>query len=496
MIARTVADIARLLDLPVPATGSDVQVRSVEFDTRRLQPGALFVALAGEHVDGHDFADRAQAAGAVAVLGTRPLPAGVDLPLLQLPDEDALLAGLAALAHDSVTALVADGLTVVGITGSSGKTSTKDLVAAVLGAATGTGVDYTGSGAVVAPRESFNNELGHPYTVLRAGEQTRFLVLELSARGIGHIASLARTAPPRIGVELNVGSAHLGEFGSVQGIAQAKGELVEALPAAADGGIAILNADDALVLAMRERTTAAIVTTGTSAQADVRATDIDQDDLARSTFTLVTPEGSAPVRLAVAGEHQVGNALAAAAVGRAVGLDVAQIAAALSAAGPQSKWRMEITVRPDGVTVINDAYNANPESVRAALRSLATIGRSKGARTFAVLGPMGELGAAAREAHDAIGRLAVRLNVSQLIAVGDEARPIHLGAHLEGSWDGESALVGDVDAAVALLAERLAPGDVVLVKGSRSYGLERVALALLQDQGDATPNEQKGTSAP
>ncbi|GGM11555.1 UDP-N-acetylmuramoyl-tripeptide--D-alanyl-D-alanine ligase [Nakamurella endophytica] len=502
MIPLTVRQVAEVTGLPVPDAGDpavDDVVTSVEFDTRRVVPGALFVALAGQRVDGHDLAGAARAAGAVAVLGSRDLPPDAGLPLLRAADGTAVLDALAALARHSVTELVrATGLTVVGLTGSSGKTSTKDLVAAVLRAGVA-GADPERGGspvdpatAVVAPPESFNNELGHPYTVLRADASTRYLVLELSARGRGHIAALTRIARPRIGAVLNVGSAHLGEFGSVDAIAQAKGELVEALPSAAEGGVAVLNADDHRVLAMASRTAARVVTVGTG-DADVRAEDVTVDDLARAGFRLVTPQGSAQVRLAVAGVHQVGNALSAAAVGLTVGMSPDAVAGALSAARPASRWRMEIRERPDGVTVINDAYNANPDSVRAALRSLATIGEHR--RTVAVLGEMGELGDAARDAHDAIGRLAVRLGIDQVIAVGDGARALYLGAHLEGSWNGESRLVPDVDAAVAAVLETVRPGDVVLVKASRAVGLERVAQALLADGPGGDPAGDAGPPA-
>ena len=485
MIPLTLSQLAEATGLDVPVGADAVTVTSVEFDSRRVRPGALFVALRGERVDGHDFADAAAASGAVAVLGTRP--AG-GLPLLRCPDtpaDTAVLDALAAIAHRSVTALVdpergVDALTVVGLTGSAGKTSTKDLVAAVLSTA----------GETVAPPESFNNEVGHPYTVLLAGPDTRFLVLELSARGRGHIAALARTVPPRIAAVLNVGSAHLGEFGSVDAIAGAKGELVEALPTAADGGVAVLNADDPRVAAMAARTVARVVTVGTGPDADVRAVDVTTDDLTRAAFTLVTSDGSAPVRLLVVGEHQVPNALSAAALGLAAGVPLDAVASALSAAAPASHWRMELTELPDGITVINDAYNANPESMRAALRSLAVIGRGKpGARTWAVLGPMAELGDATTAAHDEVGRLVVRLGIDQLVAVAgtvpelsDAARLLYLGAHLEGSWGGESVLVPDIEAALAHLRGRLQPGDVVLVKASRSLGLERLALALIDER--------------
>ncbi|WP_030105853.1 UDP-N-acetylmuramoyl-tripeptide--D-alanyl-D-alanine ligase, partial [Actinoalloteichus caeruleus] len=389
----------------------------------------------------------------------------------------AVLAALAALARDVTDRLTAPGrpegnLTVVGITGSSGKTSTKDLVAQVLGPL----------GPTVAPPGSFNNEIGHPWTVLRADERTRHLVLELSARGEGHIAALCEAAPPRIGVVLNVGSAHLGEFGSREAVARAKGELPAALPSAAEGGVAVLNADDPLVAAMAERTTARVVRVGLAPSADVRAEDVVLDDQARASFRLVTPRGSAPVRLGLHGAHQVGNALAAAAVALECGAEVTDVAASLSSAVRRSPRRMEVTDRADGVTVVNDSYNANPESVRAALKTLATMARDAPAgrrRSWAVLGPMGELGEDSTTAHDEIGRLAVRLDISRLVVVGEEARPMYQGACLEGSWGEEAVLVPDVGSAARLLEEELRPGDVVLVKASKVAELWRVAESLL-----------------
>jgi len=490
VIEMTLAQVATAIGVPAPAGSVGVRVRSVEFDTRRIATGALFVALRGERSDGHVFAVAAAQAGAVAVLGSAPIDG--ELPLLRVDDpgdNSAVLTALAALARTSVTALVSGhGLEVIGVTGSSGKTSTKDLIAAVLRSA----VDAPDQ--VVAPPESFNNELGHPYTALRADETTRFLVLELSARGIGHVAQLAATAPPRIGAVLNVGSAHIGEFGSVAAIAAAKSELVQALPPAAEGGVAILNADDPLVAAMASVTSADVVTVGRAPRALVRADGVSQDVADHARFTLVTPEGNAPVTLSVVGAHQVGNALAAAAVGRAVGMTTEAIAAALGTATAASRWRMEVTELAGGITLINDAYNANPHSMKAALQSLSIIGR--GRRSWAVLGEMAELGPETNSAHDEVGRLVVRLGVERLIVVqgpggatGDAvggrtgARALHLGAHLEGSWGGESELVRTVDDALAILESELAEGDVVLVKASRSAGLERVALRLIDDLG-------------
>jgi UDP-N-acetylmuramoyl-tripeptide--D-alanyl-D-alanine ligase len=282
----------------------------------------------------------------------------------------------------------------------------------------------------------------------------------------------------------NVGSAHIGEFGGLEGVAAAKGELVECLPA---DGVAVLNADDDRVRAMSARTSARISTFGTRETAEVRGTDLRLDQRGRPGFRLVTPEGAAPVELQFFGEHQVANALAVAAVARGLGLPVGEIAAALEAAVPVSRWRMEVRDRADGVTVLNDAYNANPESVRAALRTL--VGLAGGRRTWAVLGEMRELGASSGEEHDAIGRLAVRLGIAKLVVVGEAAKPMHLGASLEGSWGDESMFVPNAEAALAVLREGVAPGDAVLVKASRAVGLERLAEALLADQPAGGPRQ-------
>ncbi len=264
--------------------------------------------------------------------------------------------------------------------------------------------------------------------------------------------------------------------------AQAKGELVEALP---EDGVAVLNADDPLVRAMAARTHARVVLFGEAPDADVRGENVRLTDEGRPAFVLHTPTGCSDVTLRLYGEHHVSNALAAAAVAHELGMSVTEIAEALSVAGTLSRWRMEVTERPDGVTVVNDAYNANPESMKAALRALAAMGkaaRAEGGRTWAVLGQMAELGDASLAEHDAVGRLAVRLNVSKLVAVGGrEASWLQLGAYNEGSWGEESVHVSDAQAAVDLLRSELRPGDVVLVKASRSVGLEKVALALLEN---------------
>ena len=459
MIRLTLAEVAAaaggtLHDAPAPVP---VVSADVELDSRRIVPGGLFVALRGERVDGHEHAAAAVVAGAAGVLAARP----VGVPAVVVPDVRDALGLLAAEVLRRLPAVA-----VAGITGSSGKTSTKDLLAQLLAR----------RGPTVAPPGSFNNELGHPYTVLRSTVDTRFLVLEYSARGVGHVAALARIAPPRVAAVLNVGSAHLGEFGSRDAIAVAKGELVEALPDASAGGVAVLNADDPLVAAMAGRTGARIVLFGLGAGADVRAVDVRLDDLGRPSYRLVTPAGEADVALARHGAHHEPNSLAAAAVALELGLPLPDLAAGLGEARALSRWRMDVTERPDGVLVVNDAYNANPESMRAALTALETMAR--GRRAWAVLGQMGELGPDADGEHAEIGRLATRLGVDRLVIVGAEAQHIHGAARGDGSWRGESVHVPDVAAALRLLRDELRPGDVVLVKASRAAGLERVALAL------------------
>lgn len=462
MIALTLAEVAAAVGGTLTGADPDALVTApVEVDSRKVRPGGLFAAFVGEHVDGHDYADRALAAGAVAVLASRPVGGPTVLV-------DSVVDALGKLARAVVGRADA---AVVALTGSAGKTSTKDLIAQLL----------QRTGDTVYPPGSLNNEIGHPMTALRVEDTTRHLVLEMGARHKGDIEYLTSITPPRIGLVLNVGTAHVGEFGSQEAIAEAKGELVEALPA---DGVAVLNADDRLVRAMASRTKARVVYFGESAEAEVRARDVRLDSTGRPSFTLSTPAGSAPVQLRLYGEHHVSNALAAAAVAMELGMTVDDTAEALSEAGALSRWRMEVVDRADGVTVVNDAYNANPDSMRAALRALISMGGRglERRRTWAVLGEMRELGEDSLAEHDAIGRLAVRLDVTKLVAVGGrEAACMELGARNEGSWGEESVLVSDADAAVELLRSQLRPGDVVLVKASRSVGLEKVAEALLAD---------------
>jgi UDP-N-acetylmuramoyl-tripeptide--D-alanyl-D-alanine ligase len=479
MIPLTLAEVAALTGgslAPAEAAARTV-TGPVIVDSRRVTDGALFAALPGEHADGHDYAPAAIAAGAAGVLAARPVPG---VPAVVVPD---VTVALGALAKGVLARLPA--ATVTGITGSSGKTSTKDLAGQV--------VEHLGP--TIAPEGSFNNEIGLPLTVLRADSSTRFLVLEMSARGIGHIAALCDIAPPRIGAVLNVGRAHAGEFGSLDAVAKAKGELPEALPA---DGVAVLNADDPRVLAMAARTAARVVTFSAAPggrppgipprmggssppiSPSVRAGDIRLDDLGRASFQLLMGDVAAPVSLRLHGAHHVSNALAAAAIAAELGMDTQAIAAALSTATAHSKRRMELRERPDGVLVVNDAYNANPDSTRAAIEALRHLAQG-GRRGFAVLGHMAELGDIADDSHAEVGRLAAQAGVAGLIAVGEEARPVLDGARAESGWHGEAIAAPDVAAAVAALDNRLRPGDVVLVKASKSAGLWEVADRLLAE---------------
>jgi UDP-N-acetylmuramoyl-tripeptide--D-alanyl-D-alanine ligase len=506
VIDLTVAQIAaivggELADISAQDAAGLHVTGTVEFDSRKVTSGGLFLALPGARSDGHDHAASAVATGAVVVLAARPVgvPAIVVAPdahaaqranggLAGVLEHDtdgsgaAVLAALAKLAAAVAAELVAGGLTIVGITGSSGKTSTKDLLAAVLAPL----------GEVVAPPGSFNNELGHPWTVLRATASTDYLILELSARHPGNIAALAAIAPPAIGVVLNVGTAHLGEFGSREAIAKTKAELPQAVPRS---GVVVLDVDDPAVAAMATVTAARVVRVSrhshtNAGPADVWAGPVTLDELARPQFTLHSGADSVvEVSLAVHGDHQVSNALCAAAVALECGATTEQVANALAGAGPVSGHRMRVSTRTDGVTVIDDAYNANPDSMRAGLQALAWISSSRGAgrrRSWAVLGEMAELGEDAISEHDRIGRLAVRLDVSRLIVVGigRSMSAMHHGAVMEGSWGGQAAIVADADAALTLLRAELRPGDVVLVKASNAAGLGALADSLVAESAD------------
>ncbi|KQT91162.1 hypothetical protein ASG49_12635 [Marmoricola sp. Leaf446] len=478
MIERTLAQVAEMVGGALHDADPTTVVTGPAFlDTRTPEPGGLFVAFAGEHVDGHDHAAAAVAAGAVAVLGTRP----TGVPTVVVEDAQAALQQLARQVlrrrHRDDRELGRlpledpEALVVVAITGSQGKTSAKDMLARVLADA----------GPTVATAGSFNNELGLPLTVLRLTAETRYLVLEMGARGIGHLTELCAIAPPHVALVLNVGKAHLGEFGSQANIAQAKGEIVEALHPG--HGVAVLNADDPLVTGMDARVTddAGVHTVrfGTGDGADVRVGDLVLDDLGRPAFDLLHAGATERVELRLLGAHQATNAAAAAAVGVAVGLGLTQVATSLRGIEALSRWRMELTERADGLVVVNDAYNANPDSMRSAVETLAGIGTRSGRRTVAVLGEMRELGPDAAAEHRAVGALAARMGLDVVLVVGEGAAGI--ADALGDAGHPATHHVRGVAEASAWLRENVGGPDVVLVKASRSGRLEQVAQTLLED---------------
>jgi UDP-N-acetylmuramoyl-tripeptide--D-alanyl-D-alanine ligase len=453
VIALTLAELAAALGgRIVRGDPESVIDGSVETDSRLIASGSVFFALPGETTDGALFAATAVAAGAALVVAERELE--VDVALVVVPDGVVALAAFARVVVARVRAL--GRLRVVAITGSNGKTTTKNMLRAILGA----------EGSTVAPEGSFNNQVGAPVSMLRVDENTEYLIVEMGARWVGEIAHLISIVTPDVGVVLKVGLAHAGEFGGIEGVQRAKSEMVTQLPADA---VALLHGDDPRVAAMADLTVARVVRFGFGRDNDVRADDV-QATATGTTFDYVADGERHPVALRILGEHHVTNALAALGVAREFGVPTARSIASIETVPRAERWRMEVLERGDGVTVINDAYNASPDSMVAALKTLAHIVRPE-QRSVAVLGEMAELGEYAQEEHDRIGRLVVRLNIGQLVVIGERARHIHAAAGLEGSWDGESVFFEDPDGAYAFLRGELRPGDVVLVKSSKSANL-------------------------
>lgn len=459
MIAMTLAEIAHVVGGEVTAQDAHVKVTGPAFlDSRARVPGGLFVAVAGERVDGHDYVTGAVQGGAAAVLGSRPTEA----PTVVVEDAQS---ALAALARHVLQVLRTRGeLTVFAMTGSQGKTGTKDYLAAIL----------SGVAPTTATRANHNNELGVPLTVLNASPDTRHLVIEMGARGIGHIRYLTQIAAPDVAAVLNVGTAHLGEFGSREAIAQAKGEIIESLTGE---GTAVLNADDALVAAMAPRTPGRVRTFGAEG-ADVSHSPVVYDELGRASFTLFSDDQQAAVTLHTPGVHQVVNATAAAAMALAAGVPLTRVAAGLSAARPASPMRMESHVRSDGLLVINDAYNANLDSMVAALDTLALVRRT--GRRIAVLGEMLELGPDHESAHRTVGEHAAQLGIDLVVTVGTAGDLIAEGTGRCPDWTGQVLRAAGREAAAALVGENVREDDVVLVKASRGVALENVVEALLE----------------
>ena len=453
MISVSASQLATILGAKLVGDGSVSVTGSAETDSRLVSLGSIFFAKPGEQADGHDFVEDAKSRGAVVAVVEHP----VDVDIVQLVVANSVDA-LGSLAAWLIGELKSKGnLKVVGITGSNGKTTTKNMLRAILSQV----------GNTIAPIESFNNKVGAPISILRADLTTEFLVVEMGAEGLGSIAYLAKMARPDVAVILKVGMAHAGEFGGIETTAKIKGELAEAV---GEDAALVLNADDGMVAAMKDRTKATVHWFGTSSDANFWASDISLSKSGTS-FLLHWPDGEqSSVQLSILGEHHIMNALAAATVSSLLGASKSQIVGALEAMELAERWRMQRLVRPDGVTVINDSYNASPDSMKAALQTLAQLGRM-GSRTIAVLGEMAELGEYSRHEHDSIGRLVVRLNIDQLVVVGEGAKLIHMGASQEGSWDGESQFFASIAEALEYLRGILADGDTVLVKSSKSANL-------------------------
>jgi len=455
MIPLTVADIAKIIGADIVGLDPDAVITEVPvIDSRRVEPGTFFVALPGERVDGNNYAKEAINNGARFAITTLNL----GIPSLVVEDAGVALTTLARAVREQIK-----HCTFIGITGSHGKTTTKDLLGHVLGVA----------GECIVPPGSFNNEVGVPLTILHVTPQSKFCVVEMGARHMGDIAELCTIAKPHIGIVLVVGTAHLGEFGSREAIARTKGELIDSLP---DHGVAILGTYDPLTPRMGEGSGRKRITFGEKSSCDVRAADLEfREGLAH--FDLVSESGRAPVALRLLGAHQVANALAAAAAALEVGISIESVAAALSTAEPASKWRMELhDVRE--YLLINDTYNANPESVKAALQTLVHLTQERGGASWAILGKMHELGESERAEHLQIGRLASELGVDHLISVGTD---LYLeGLELDPNAGDEmlTHYVLTQEEALEML-QHVQPGDVLLVKASRAEHLDELSEKLL-----------------
>ena len=439
--------------LVLPAGLTDALVISglSDTDSRLIEPGDIFFAKPGEETDGHLFVPQAVERGAALIVVDHEVESSA--PQIVVKDT---VEALADLAREVVSQVRAHGrLKTVGITGSNGKTTTKNLVASLCSA----------HGETVWPKASFNNEVGAPLTMLKLTHDTKFLVLELGASGIGHIDRLTRLAPLDIAVVLMVGLAHAGEFGGIENTVTAKTEIIHGL---VPGGVAILNRDDPRVRAMAEVAPGKVRWFGLTDGCDVRASNVTTS-LSGTGFDLTFDNQLRHMDFQVIGEHHVMNALAAIAVAGELGFDLDETLTTLSQIPRAERWRMEV-LTAGGFTVINDAYNASPDSMAAALKTLVQVAPA-GSKTIAVLGEMAELGELSGEEHDRIALLIVRLNVDTLVVVGEGARRLHISAINEGSWDGESVYFATSDEAYDYVVSHVSPGDVILVKSSNSANL-------------------------
>lgn len=456
MIELSIRDIATAVAGRVELADSNAREDShisgeSQTDSREIQPGQIFFARRGEETDGHLFVAQAIERGAALIVAERVTDPRA--PHIIVPDTTIALGSLAREVIRRVQDL--GRLRIVGITGSNGKTTTKNLLAAMTARV----------GDTVAPEKSFNNEVGAPLTMLKVTASTEYLVAEMGASVEGDIDRLVKMAHPNIGIVLSVGLAHAGEFGGIEATFRAKSEMVRCLTAE---DLAVLNRDDPRVVKMAEFAKGPVLWFGMGKEADVRADSVESG-IDGTRFTLHIGTESREVTFAVLGEHHIMNALAASAAASALGIPIDVIVDVLQQVTRAERWRMEV-VATSPVTVINDAYNASPDSMAAALKTLAQIAKP-GGRTIAVLGEMSELGEFSGEEHDRIGLLAVRLNISRIVVVGSGARRLHITTINQGAWDGESVYCEDADAAFDYLSGELTSGDTVLVKSSNAAGL-------------------------
>ncbi|MDO4888330.1 MAG: UDP-N-acetylmuramoyl-tripeptide--D-alanyl-D-alanine ligase [Actinomycetaceae bacterium] len=477
MIPVTLTEVARDCEGTFRAGGSpsvvaDDVVTALTTDTRTIAGGEVFAAIKGERIDGSTLAGDALSAGARAVLTADPEVAaasGADPErIIAVPDVRQAIGKLARANLARARSRGNPDLRVVAVTGSVGKTTTKDLLAALLAP----------RGQIIAPPGSLNNELGLPLTVLRAGQDTATLVLEMGADHVGNIDYLTSIAPPDVAVVLAVARAHLGEFGGIDNVARAKSELVTGTR---EGGTVILNADDERVAAMAQLARGPVVTFSASGDGDVAARNVALGADGRASFDLAVRvggslaregEGGARVSLRLVGEHHVSNALAAAAAALAVGADLADVCAALGETAAASPHRMDV-FECEGATIVDDSYNANPDSMRAGLAALAKLGEDR--RRVAILGEMLELGEATEAEHASLGRCVADAGVAALVCLGSATAATARSARQAGVHVHDAA---DSDGALAALRSILKPGDVVLLKGSNGSGVWRIADAL------------------
>ena len=423
---------------------------TVRTDSRLVEPGDIFFAKLGENEDGHRYLESLVSKASLAIVSA---PRS-DLPLAQIKVTDTVVA-LSLLAEFVLSQVRPNGLKVIGITGSNGKTSAKNMLAAITAKV----------GKTISPQDSFNNEVGLPLTVLRLEQDTKYLVLELGAAGLGSIDRLASWTKPDVGIQLKVGMAHAGAFGGIEVTARIKAEMMPHI-----GNLAILNMDDPIVRDFETRHGVRSVGYGYSADAQLQLLHVGVS-LQGTSIELRYPDGEhRELNLRILGEHQAMNAAAALLAAEELGIDRTLALQTLSELEIAERWRMQPMMRKDGVLIINDAYNASPDSMRAGLQTLATIGR-QGHRTIAVLGLMAELGDQTLAEHESVGRLVVRYNIDKLFVVGKEAKILHLSATQEGSWDGESEFFENASEAFDAINAKLLPGDVVLVKSSNVAGL-------------------------